>query len=100
MEKERRGRGDYGELTKGLKIGGEIMVTAWGLARRTVTSCNVQLLWLKTENEKEQGNGPGNFFTSTWSSATGCGQLREPRAWLRRLHSKLGEIQKASAGKN
>ena len=41
-------------------------------------SNNVQLRWLKTENEKEQGNGSGNFFTSTWSSATGCGQLREP----------------------
>jgi len=30
---------------------------------------------LKTENEKEQGNGSGSFFTSTWSSATGRGQL-------------------------
>ena len=48
---------------------------------------------LKTENEKEQGNGSGSFFTSTWSSATGRGQLREPLARLRRLHSKLGKIQ-------
>ena len=30
---------------------------------------------LKTENEKEQGNSSGSFFTSTWSSATGRGQL-------------------------
>ena len=30
---------------------------------------------LKTENQKEQGNGSGSFFTSTWSSATGRGQL-------------------------
>jgi len=41
MGKEQRGRGDYGELTKGLKIGGEIMATAWGLARRTATSCYI-----------------------------------------------------------
>ena len=56
-------------------------------------SCNVQLRWLKTENKKKQGNGSGNFFTSTWSSAIGRGQLRQPLARLRRLHSKLGEIQ-------
>jgi hypothetical protein len=26
---------------------------------------------LKTEGEKEGGNGSASFFTSTWSSATG-----------------------------
>ena len=52
MGKEQRGRGDYGELTKGLNVGGEVMATAWGLARRTATSCSV---WRRGEQPRKQG---------------------------------------------
>jgi hypothetical protein len=50
---------------------------------------------LKTEGEKEEGNGSASFLTATWSSATGHGQRRDggQRA---RLRYKVGVIQKTS----